>query len=135
MAAQIIFNARTYVQVELEIGESKMLHVDRRGNHVTITVTTIDANHCPGSAMFLFEGYFGRILYTGDFRLIIYSEPLLTATLEQQPYAIQRPEALVLIELSYIAYTSIVTKPLRVAAIERFHCNHMYIIAEISLKY
>ena len=57
-----------YVQVELEAGESKMLHVDRRGSHVTITVTTIDANHCPGSAMFLFEGYFGRILYTGDFR-------------------------------------------------------------------
>ena len=45
-----------------------MLHVDRCGSHVTITVTTIDANHCPGSAMFLFEGYFGRILYTGDFR-------------------------------------------------------------------
>ena len=45
-----------------------MLHVDRCRSHVTITVTTIDANHCPGSAMFLFEGYFGRILYTGDFR-------------------------------------------------------------------
>jgi DNA cross-link repair 1B protein len=31
-------------------------------------VTAIDANHAPGSTMFLFEGYFGVILYTGDFR-------------------------------------------------------------------
>jgi len=39
-----------------------------------VTVTTIDANHCPGAAMFLFEGRFGRILYTGDFR---YCGPML----------------------------------------------------------
>ena len=57
-----------HMQVEHEIGESKVLHVNRQGSHVTVTVTTMDANHCPGSSMFLFEGYFGRILYTGDFR-------------------------------------------------------------------
>jgi len=34
----------------------------------TITVTLIDAGHCPGSAMVLIEGECGRVLHTGDFR-------------------------------------------------------------------
>ena len=41
---------------------------------VTMTVTLVDARHCPGSVMFLFDGYFGRILYTGNFR---YEEGML----------------------------------------------------------
>ncbi|KAI8744482.1 5 exonuclease Apollo [Biomphalaria glabrata] len=35
----------------------------------TFTVTAFDANHCPGSIILYFEGSFGNVLYTGDFKL------------------------------------------------------------------
>lgn len=49
----------------LELGEPYLLPMDDIGKE-KLTVTLIDANHCPGSVMFLFEGYFGSILYTGQ---------------------------------------------------------------------
>ncbi|TSW62364.1 5' exonuclease Apollo [Bagarius yarrelli] len=55
-----------WIQV-LEVGEPHMLPMDDIGKE-KLTVTLIDANHCPGAVMFFFEGYFGTILYTGDFR-------------------------------------------------------------------
>ncbi|KAF8766352.1 5' exonuclease Apollo like protein [Argiope bruennichi] len=51
----------------LEIGEDHLIPIDQEGQEM-ITVTLFDANHCPGSVMFLLSGYFGDILYTGDFR-------------------------------------------------------------------
>lgn len=56
----------------LEVGETHILHLDESSKE-TIAVTVFDANHCPGSVMFLFQGYFGAVFYTGDFR---YDSPL-----------------------------------------------------------
>ncbi|KAM4646073.1 5' exonuclease Apollo isoform 2-T2 [Amazona ochrocephala] len=54
----------------LEVGQSHILGEE-------VTVTLLDSNHCPGSVMFLFEGAFGTILYTGDFRY--------TSTMQGEP--------------------------------------------------
>lgn len=51
---------------ELEVGQSYLIPLDEGSN--TITVTVFDANHVPGAVMFLFQGYFGNILYCGDMR-------------------------------------------------------------------
>lgn len=53
--------------VGLPLDECIVMNLDEDGKE-SMTVTLIDANHCPGSVMFIFEGYFGKILYTGDFR-------------------------------------------------------------------
>ena len=51
----------------LETGSSHIVYMDC-DQMEQMSVTVIDARHCPGSVMFLFEGYFGKVLYTGDFR-------------------------------------------------------------------
>ena len=37
-------------------------------NDEFLTVTALDAGHCPGSVAFLFEGACGRVFHTGDWR-------------------------------------------------------------------
>lgn len=54
-----------------------MRHTLSVGLPEPVCVTLLDANHCPGAAMFLFEGDFGTVLYTGDFR----ASPALSAAL------------------------------------------------------
>ncbi|XP_071511335.1 5' exonuclease Apollo-like [Diadema antillarum] len=67
----------------LTVGEAQIIPLDEERKE-TMTVTLIDANHCPGATMFLFEGYFGRFLYTGDFRY----QPVMC---KNYPLALQRP--------------------------------------------
>lgn len=66
-----LVKAKLRVKSELVVGlpldEPVTINLDEVGQE-TMTVTLLDANHCPGSVMFSFEGYFGKILYTGDFR-------------------------------------------------------------------
>ncbi|KAM6497508.1 hypothetical protein JOM56_007981, partial [Amanita muscaria] len=59
----------TPTPIELEHGEE-------------ITLTLIDANHCPGAVMYLIEGRQGAVLHTGDFR----SEPWFLDSLARNPY-------------------------------------------------
>lgn len=61
------FQIRVDLIRPLELNTSHIIKLDHSGKE-TMTVTLFNANHCPGSVMFLFEGYFGRVLYTGDFR-------------------------------------------------------------------
>ena len=56
------------------VNSPEIIKIEKVAEPYSLRVTAMDANHCPGSVMFLFEklGADGqvelRILYTGDFR-------------------------------------------------------------------
>ncbi|KAG8364636.1 hypothetical protein BUALT_Bualt18G0018000 [Buddleja alternifolia] len=54
----------------LDIGcwHSLSLITPSSGSTAAVSVKAIDAQHCPGSVMYLFRGEFGCMLFTGDFR-------------------------------------------------------------------
>ncbi|KJR88251.1 DNA repair protein [Sporothrix schenckii 1099-18] len=66
-----------------------------------IQVTLFDANHCPGSTMFLFEDEYKAALYTGDTRL----EPWFVNTLVRHPCLAEYTAGLRTIDTVYLDTT------------------------------
>eukprot|EP00055_Hartaetosiga_balthica_P004420 m.11512 g.11512 ORF g.11512 m.11512 type:complete len:651 (-) comp3852_c0_seq1:220-2172(-) len=61
------FNIDPSLVIEMEYNETMLVNMDCTGEEL-LCVKAINANHCAGAAMFLFQGYFGNVLCTGDFR-------------------------------------------------------------------
>ena len=68
MAPKFLPDSVCKVLTPLEMGVDHYLDLGDAGEDPKIRATLIDANHCPGAVMFLFQGFFGNVLYTGDFR-------------------------------------------------------------------
>ena len=70
LAAKIIPNlgATQNLLVPLELNTSHLIPLGDSENDPKVRVTLIDANHVPGAVMFVFNGFFGNVIYTGDFR-------------------------------------------------------------------
>ena len=65
LISHFVSGIREDALVPLEINKETAIPITPK---FKVLVTLIDANHCPGAVMILIRGYFGNILYTGDFR-------------------------------------------------------------------
>ncbi|XP_034246942.1 pneumococcal serine-rich repeat protein-like isoform X2 [Thrips palmi] len=82
---------RNVKQILLKEVELNVTHTIRKANNdIAFQVTLIDANHCPGAVMFLFQGKFGNILYTGDFRYThkILENPVLSPIIRNKELSV-----------------------------------------------
>ncbi|KAK4249413.1 beta-lactamase-like protein [Corynascus novoguineensis] len=66
------------------------------GNHLQVTL--LNANHCPGAVMFLFEGQGKAVLYTGDMR----SEPWFINAIARSPSLIEYSSGLKTLDTIYL---------------------------------
>ncbi|KAI1743067.1 hypothetical protein F4680DRAFT_391774 [Xylaria scruposa] len=82
----------------------------RPGN--TIQVTLLDANHCVGAVMFLFEGSGKAVLYTGDIRC----EPRFVTAITQNPNMIEYSSGLKTFDRIYLDTSIVYNYPLQTKA-------------------
>ncbi|KAI1750254.1 hypothetical protein F4782DRAFT_509804 [Xylaria castorea] len=82
----------------------------RPGN--TIQVTLLDANHCVGAVMFLFEGSGKSVLYTGDIRC----EPRFVTAITQNPNMIEYSSGLKILDRIYLDTSIVNNYPLQTKA-------------------
>ncbi|XP_059150068.1 5' exonuclease Apollo-like [Physella acuta] len=63
---ELKYQLPTDLLVVLPLNQEKTIQIC---SSQSFTVTAFDANHCPGAVMFYFQGDFGSVFYTGDFRV------------------------------------------------------------------
>ncbi|KAI0448362.1 artemis protein [Xylaria acuta] len=78
----------------------------------TIQVTLLDANHCVGAVMFLFEGFGKAVLYTGDIRC----EPRFVTAITQNPNMIEYSSGLKTLNRIYLDTSVLDDYPLQTKA-------------------
>ncbi|RYC54453.1 hypothetical protein CHU98_g11760 [Xylaria longipes] len=78
----------------------------------TMQFTLLDANHCVGAVMFLFEGFGKAVLYTGDIRC----EPRFVTAITQNPNMIEYSSGLKTLDRIYLDTSIVNNYPLQTKA-------------------